>query len=63
MSEIFFMNGHGLYVWFSYAITLAVIVLNVWQARRSHARNLRQARDLGNRPRPSAGRATVRQVE
>lgn len=37
MSEMFNMGGHGVYVWSCYAVTLAVLVLNVaqpWVARR-----------------------------
>lgn len=37
MSELFDMGGHGVYVWSCYAITFAVLALNVvqpWLARR-----------------------------
>ena len=37
MSELFNMGGHGGYVWSCYAITFAVLALNVaqpWLARR-----------------------------
>ncbi|MDF2181381.1 heme exporter protein CcmD [Neptuniibacter sp. CAU 1671] len=29
ISEFFAMGGHGLYVWLSYAIALAILVLNI----------------------------------
>ncbi len=45
MSEILFMNGHGIYVWASYAITLVVLLVNVWLAGAAHARNLAAARE------------------
>lgn len=37
LANAFAMGGHGVYVWSCYAITLAVLVLNVvqpWLARR-----------------------------
>ena len=62
MSDIFFMNGHGIYVWTSYAITLAVFVLNVWVAKSAHARYLREARDSADET-SAARRPTVRQLQ
>lgn len=44
MSEILNMGGHGAYVWPAYGITLAVIVINVWAARRKLANALAEAR-------------------
>lgn len=29
ISEFFAMGGHGLYVWLSYAIALAILILNI----------------------------------
>jgi heme exporter protein CcmD len=40
MSDFFAMNGYGGYIWWAYGLTLAVMLLNVWWARRS----LRDAR-------------------
>jgi heme exporter protein CcmD len=40
MSDFFAMNGYGGYIWSAYGLTLAVMLLNVWWARRS----LRDAR-------------------
>lgn len=37
LSEFFAMDGHGVYVWSSYAITLAVLALNLvmpWLERK-----------------------------
>lgn len=44
MSDFFTMGGYAGYVWSAYAITLVVIVLNVWSARRLTAQKLEQAR-------------------
>lgn len=44
MSEFLGMGGHGAYVWPAYGITLALIVFNVWSARRKLARALGEAR-------------------
>ncbi|HNP36508.1 MAG TPA: heme exporter protein CcmD [Woeseiaceae bacterium] len=32
------MGGYGMYVWSSYALALAVIVVNEWRARRRYRR-------------------------
>ncbi len=63
MNEILSMNGHGLYVWTSYAITLAVFVFNAWRAATAHARNLQLARDAQNEPTAAARQPTVRQIQ
>ncbi len=34
MSEFFNMDGYGGFVWSAYAITIAALAWNVWQARR-----------------------------
>ncbi|HPF27399.1 MAG TPA: heme exporter protein CcmD [Steroidobacteraceae bacterium] len=44
MSEFFAMSGYGQYVWSSLALTLAIIVLNVYLARRSLANARQQAK-------------------
>lgn len=41
------MGGYAAYVWSAYGITLLVLVLNVWSARRSHRRKLDHARFSG----------------
>jgi heme exporter protein CcmD len=62
MTDLLHMNGHGIYVWASYAITLGVIVLNIWLARSMHARNLAIARAAMNEP-EAPRRPNVRQVQ
>jgi len=37
------MGGYAQYVWPSYALTLIVIALNIWWARRSLARARQEA--------------------
>ena len=44
-SEFFAMGGYGLYVWGSYALTLALMVLEPWLVARRRRRALQQARD------------------
>ena len=38
MSEFLHMSGYAVYVWTSYAIGVASLLLNVWWARRNLAR-------------------------
>lgn len=42
-SDFFHMGGYGLYVWGSYAMTAAVMLLEPWLARRHRAQALRDA--------------------
>ncbi len=42
--ETLSMGGYGAYVWTSYALTLAVIVLCTVQSRRRHRRVLQDIR-------------------
>ena len=44
MRAFFEMGGYAPYVWPAYAVTLAVIVLNVFWARRALARSREEAR-------------------
>jgi heme exporter protein D len=62
MIEFLAMGGYAGYVWTAYGITLAVLVYNIWAARRMRARALRRAATTGpdQTPRP---RPTVRQVQ
>ena len=46
MSGFLEMGGYAAYVWPAYGITLLVLVLNVWSARRMRQRNLDRARRL-----------------
>jgi heme exporter protein CcmD len=62
MSEFFRMGGDGAYVWSAYGVTLAVLLLNVWWARRRHRSALQRARALSGDER-TGKRPTVRQIE
>lgn len=44
MNQFLSMGGYAAYVWPSYGLTLAVIILNVVWARRLLARSRRDAR-------------------
>jgi heme exporter protein CcmD len=44
MNEFFHMGGYARFVWPSYALTLAIVVLNIVWARRSLARASEEAR-------------------
>ena len=44
MSEFLYMGGYAAYVWSSYALTLAVVFLNIVWARRLLARAREEAR-------------------
>jgi len=44
MSEFLNMGGYAAYVWPSYGLTLAIIVLNIVWARRLLARSREEAR-------------------
>jgi len=39
------MGGYGRYVWGSYALVLALMLLEPWLAARRHRRALQQARE------------------
>lgn len=39
-SEFFAMGGYGLYVWGSYGVALAALVVEPWLAARQHRRAL-----------------------
>ena len=44
MSEFFDMGGYAAYLWPSYGVTLAAVVLNIFWARRLLARSREDAR-------------------
>ena len=44
MNEFLSMGGYAIYVWPSYIITLLVLILTWWSARRQRARALKRAR-------------------
>ena len=48
-SEFVAMGGHGLYVWLSYSLSLAVVLMNVLSTRNSRRRYFLEQRDLQTR--------------
>lgn len=46
MNEFLAMGGYASYVWSAWGITLLVLVLNAWSARRRHARTLADAKQM-----------------
>ena len=62
MNEFLAMGGYAPYVWSAYGITLAVLLLNIWSARRARIRSLARAAETTADARPRR-RPTVRQVE
>ena len=61
MIEALSMGGQAAYVWTAYGITLAVIVFNVWAARRKLASALKEARRSAGRDEPRS-QPRVRQL-
>ncbi len=59
MTEFFAMGGYAGYVWTAYGITLVVMVLNAWAARRRHARSLQSVTEM-SRTEQSGRSPTVR---
>jgi heme exporter protein D len=55
------MNGHGLFVWGSYALALVLMVAEPLWARARHRRALRDAAQAARGPAPAAA-ATLRRV-
>jgi heme exporter protein D len=62
MTAFLEMGGYAAYVWSAYGITLAVLLLNIWSARRARIRSLARAAETIDEVRPRR-RPTVRQVE
>lgn len=62
MSDFFAMGGYAAYVWSAYGITLVVLVVSAWTARRKRLEALEQARQLLARE-PVRRQPTVRKVE
>jgi heme exporter protein CcmD len=59
MREFLAMGGNGAYVWSAYGITLAVLIWNVWSARRRLRKQLAAAaRDTGPKEPPRAPRVS-----
>ena len=62
MSGFFAMGGDAAYVWPAYGITLAMLVVNVWWARRKRLDALERARSSAGESRPTK-QPKVRQVQ
>lgn len=62
MTEFLAMGGHGPYVWSAYGITLLVVLLNIWAARRARVRPLERIASTEDDTRPRR-QPTVRQVQ
>ena len=62
MIDFLTMGGYAAYVWSAYGITLAVLVISAWTARRKRLQALEQARRASGQERPRR-QATVRQME
>jgi len=52
LSDFLAMRGYGLYVWGSYAVTLALMLLEPLLVRRHRSRALRDAADVQTEARP-----------
>jgi heme exporter protein CcmD len=53
MTEFFTMGGHGGYVWSAYGITLVVLIISGWAARRRYSLALQLAKQAGRGPGPA----------
>ena len=63
MSELFYMGGHGAYVWSAYGITLAVLIINVWLAREKRRAALERAQELATQVEVPRKQPTVRRLQ
>lgn len=63
MSELFYMGGHGAYVWSAYGITLAVLIINVWLARAKRRSALGRAQELATQVEVPRKQPTVRRLQ
>jgi heme exporter protein CcmD len=60
--EFLRMGGYAAYVWSAYGITLLVVLINIWSARRARVRPLEKAAHPVVEERPRR-RPVVRQVQ
>ena len=44
LSEFFSMGGYAWFLWPAYAATFAVLLINIWSARKAHAEARREAK-------------------
>jgi heme exporter protein CcmD len=63
VSEFFYMDGHGGYVWSAYGITLAVLVINAWLVRAKRQSALRRAQELASQAEAPRKQPTVRRLQ
>ena len=63
MSEFLAMDGYAAYVWSAYGITLAVLGLNVWFARRRNAAAIARVQSVEAVDDTRAPRPTVRRMK
>ena len=61
MIDFFAMGGYAAYVWSAYGITLLVLAVSAWTARRRRLDALERARQALQQPSPR--QATVRQMK
>ncbi len=54
LSEFFDMGGYAVFVWSSYALTLTVLVLNIWLPWRQHRQNVRKLKRLHRQQKASS---------
>jgi len=62
MNEFLRMGGDAAYVWSAYGITLAVLIANVWWARRRLRKAMEKARGFAVTERVRK-QPTVRQIQ
>jgi heme exporter protein D len=62
MTEFLAMGGYAAYVWSAYGITLAVLLVSAWAARRHRIGALERARQTAEPDRPRR-QPTLRQME
>ena len=62
MRDFLLMGGHAPYVWSAYGISLLVLLLNIWAARRARVKSLERAARTADEDRPRP-RPTVRHVQ
>lgn len=48
MNEVLAMGGYGAYVWSSFGLTFVVLLANIFIARHSHRKLLRDIRRQGD---------------
>lgn len=62
MMDFLRMGGYAAYVWSAYGITLLVVLINIWSARRARIQPLERAVHTVVEERPRR-RPVVRQVQ